>query len=206
MSDNIVDRTEYDTVINILQNINWQKFTNLCESVGTDFNSPQWRFMKAIILEKSLETYSDNKLKYVGEIERGCDFIIPSVNNVKIEMKYTNNVLYPPNKNILRPMCKNITLLNSRGTNTHINLPDNYADYLLIVEQYGAAIISKEKLKNYVVTQGDSLSACIPTNELIIVNNKTNFIPKKQNIDIKKTMMEAITVAINCITDTLDES
>jgi hypothetical protein len=66
----------------------------LCKSIGNDFNSPQWRFLKATILEKAVAKYSNGMLRYVGEEERGCDFMIESLNNVKVEMKYTEECLF----------------------------------------------------------------------------------------------------------------
>ena len=189
----------HDEVLYIMKSINWQRFVNLVASVGADFNSPQWRFMKAVIFETSLEVYSDAQLKYVGEEETGCDFKIPGLNNIKIEMKYTEEALFTASKTIPRDICKSITLLNSKGTNTHANLPEHYADFLLIVERRGAAIIAKEKLKKYVVSNGDSLSVKIPSNELTFVFTPNDVVQPTitTNINIKQTILASINSAIS---------
>ena len=191
--------TLHDDVLRILKSIDWQRFVNLCASVGNDFNSPQWRFMKAVIFETSLEVYSNGKLKYVGEEETGCDFRVPTLNNVKIEMKYTEEALFSGKQTTSRNMCKSITLLNSKGTNTHSNLPEHYADYLLIVERRGAALISKENLKKHVVSNGDSLSAKIPCSELSFVFTPNDVVQPENvtSINIKKTVLAAINSAIS---------
>lgn len=181
-------------VIDILKAINWSRFSRLCSSLGNELNDPQWRFMKAVFLENAVADYSHGMLEYVGDKERGCDFKIPSLANAKIEMKYTEGCLFVPKKTQLRGTTKQITLLNSRGTNTHSNLPEEYADYLLIVEMNGAAVISKEKLKEYVTSHGDSLTAKIPTDQLHIIFKPEDIstVVERKNLDIKQTMMNAI--------------
>jgi hypothetical protein len=191
-----------DDVVTTMKNIKWQKFVNLCETIGSDLNSPQWRFLKAVVLESSLQVYSDGEVKYVGEQEKGKDFVIPSLQNVSIEMKYTDEALYPKNKSTLRKNSKPITLLNSKGTNTHTCLPKHYADYLLIVEKRGAGIISKENLQKHVIVKGDSLSTVVPTDELVMIfEPKDVKPPKKGGADIKKRILDAIQEMIEDIAD-----
>ena len=181
-------------VIDILKATNWQKVHELCVSIGNELNEPQWRFLKAVFLENAVADYSDNMLTYVGDKEKGCDFKITSLDNLKIEMKYTQECLFHSKKLTLRDKTKQITLLNSRGTNTHLKLPEHYADYLLIVEMNGAALISKEDLQQYVSVHGDSLTATIPTDKLHIIYQPTDIImmTEKKNLHIKETMMNTI--------------
>jgi hypothetical protein len=204
-SDSIMSKTappSIDGVVVTLKKIKWQKFVNLCETIGADLNSPQWRFLKAVVLESSLQVYSDGEVKYVGEQEKGKDFVIPSLQNASIEMKYTDEALYPKNKTTPRKNSKSITLLNSKGTNTHTCLPQHYADYLLIVEKRGAGIISKENLQKHVIVKGDSLAAIVPTNELVMIfEPKDVKTPKKGGSDIKKRILDAIQEMIEDIAD-----
>ncbi len=191
---------QLNMVVEILRNVNWRRFSKLCCSLGNELNDQQWRFLKAVFLEKAVAEYSNNMLTYVGNNENGCDFMIPSLNNVKIEMKYTTEALYNAKKTTIRDKCKPITLLNSKGTNTHQNLPDSYSDYLLVVEMRGAGLISKEKLKQYVVSNGDSLSAVIPSCELIpIFEPKDILITEKQDLHIKQQFHEIMSKIINNI-------
>ena len=109
-------------------------------------------------------------------------------------MKYTTECLFSGKELKLRNNTKQITLLNSRGTNTHTNLPDSYSDYLLIVEMNGAALISKEILKQYVKANGDSLTAIIPTDKLNIIYKPSDIkmMTDKKNLRIKETIMNTI--------------
>jgi hypothetical protein len=189
-------------LINILKNINWQKFYELCAYIGNELNDAQWRFLKAVFLENAVARFSNNELIYVGNEEKGCDFIVPSLNNLKIEMKYTVEALFSGKNAVLRKNSKSITLLNSKGTNTHTNLPDSYSDYLLIVEMKGSALISKEKLKQYVISNGDSLTATIPTNELILICTPENIITNLTEIK-KLYIKQQFLQVINNILDTI---
>ena len=199
-----VEPTEISTindaqVVEILKNIDWQKFHNLCSSIGSELNDAQWRFLKAVFLENAVASYSNSQLTYVGNEEVGCDFFITALNNLKIEMKYTTEALFSAKKFTLRKNTKQITLLNSKGTNTHANLPDTYSDYLLVVEMNGAAIISKEKLKKYVTSNGDSLSAIIPTDDMHIIFTPADItmMSEKKKLSIKEKFMSVINEIIN---------
>ena len=189
-------------LIKILKNdVDWGRFSRLCTSLGSALNDPQWRFLKAVFLESAVAQYSSGMLTYVGESERGCDFMVPSL-NLKIEMKYMSEALYPGKKTTMRPNSKEITLMNSKGTNTHDSLPETYADYLLIVEQRGAAIISKENLKKYVKVNGDSLSAKIPTSELTVISQPSDLllggaVAEAVDLKIKEKFGAIITDIIN---------
>ena len=187
-------KKEFTQVVEILQNVGWQRFCDLCTWLGSELNDHQWRFLKAVFLERAVARYSKNKLTYVGR--EGCDFIIGDLNNITVEMKYVSDCLFTSKGLVARKNTKQITLLNSKGTNTHTNLPDKYADYLLIVEMNGAAIISKEKLSMFVSVNGDSLSAIIPANEL-----KYIFTPS----DLQKTTANNPLYIKDKITKLIDE-
>lgn len=187
-------------IINILKSIKWQKFITLVDSIGTELNDRQWRFLKSTVLELGVASYSDGLLIHVGETENGCDFIIPSMNNIKIEMKYQTDVLYPAKGILMREYTKEIKLMNSMGTNTHTDLPLGYADYLLIVDKRGVAIIHKDILKNFLKINGDSISARIQSNQLISIFKPDDIIPSQpRRLDIKKRVLDVILQAIEDI-------
>jgi len=187
-------------IINILKSIKWQRFITLVDSVGSELNDRQWRFLKSTVLELGVASYSDGLLTHVGEIENGCDFIIPSMNNIKIEMKYQTDVLYPSKGIQMREYTKEIKLMNSMGTNTHTDLPIGYADYLLIVDKRGVAVIHKENLKHFLKINGDSISARIPASSLISIFTPDDIIPSEpRRLDIKKRVLDVILEAIEDI-------
>lgn len=188
-------------IVKTFKTFEWKKFTNLCVSIGKELNERQWRFMKAIFLENALSLYSNGKLIYVGDKNNGCDFMYE---NIKIEMKYCEECLFHRKNKTLKNKTKEITLMNSKGTNKHTQLPHEYSDYLLIVEIHGAALISKEVLSQYILIKGDSISAKIPTDKLHIVfspsdmnedidENKT----KDNNLCIKESILKTVLEIIN---------
>ena len=172
-------------LLHILNTVDWQRFHNLCLSIGKDLNDCQWRFLKAVFLEKALATYSNNALTYVGDSEQGCDFIVKKLNNLRIEMKYVEGSLFSGKKLSRKKTTSEIKLMNSNGTNTHLGLPDEYSDYLLIVDLYGAGLISKENLKKYITLSGDGIKAKIPMDILHIIFQPTDIKePNKKDLRI----------------------
>ena len=182
---------EQDNIIKLLKTIDWQRFHNLCVYIGKDLNDPQWRFLKSIFLELSISEYSNNILTYVGNSHQGCDFLL---NNVKIEMKYVEGCLFYTKTQVLKKYTSSIKLINSNGTNKHSELPTTYSDFLLVVDLNGAGLISKERLKKYITSEGDGIKAKIPTNELHIIFKPTDIsqIIDNKNLQIKEIFMEKI--------------
>ena len=186
--------TKTQTLASHLQlNINWQRFVNLAASLGDQLNDAQWRFFKAIVFENSMETYSTGCVKYVGE--EGCDLLVTTdtEKDIRVEMKYTENALFTPKGRTPRAICQNITLMNSKGTNTHKALPAGYADYLLVVGLRGAALVSKATLSRYAKINGDSITAQIPTSEMeFVFTPATVAEPTITQIDLREELAEAV--------------
>jgi hypothetical protein len=184
-------------LLEILKTIDWQKFHNLTSSIGKDLNNRQWRFLKAIVLEKAVESYSNNQLTYIGNLEEGCDFKVTSLNNLRIEMKYVEGCLFSGKKLSQKKTTSEIKLMNSNGTNTHAELPDTYSDYLLIVDLNGAGLISKEILQNYIILGGDGIKAKIPLDKLHIVFQPSDITgTNKKDFRIKENLLKTISKII----------
>lgn len=185
-------------LLEILKTIDWQRFHNLCLSIGKDLNDPQWRFLKAIFLENAIANYSNNELTYVGDSEQGCDFIVKKLNNLRIEMKYVEGCIFSGKKLSQKKTTSEIKLMNSNGTNTHSGLPDTYSDYLLIVDLNGAGLISKDVLKNYIILGGDGIKAKIPIDVLHVIFQPSDIKETiKQDLRIRETFMDTINKIIN---------
>ena len=173
-------------------NVNWQRFVNLAASLGDQLNDAQWRFFKAIVFENSMEAYGTG-VEYVGE--EGCDLLVDTAwaKKIRVEMKYTEHALFTPKGLKPRDKCQAITLMNSKGTNTHKALPANYADYLLIVGLRGAALVDKATLSKYAQINGDSITAQIPTSELeFVFTPDTVDAPTVTEINLREELNEAV--------------
>lgn len=172
--------------------IDWQRFANLCASLGNQLNDAQWRFFKAIVFENSMEVYSDGSVQYLGE--EGCDLAVTIDSQVyRVEMKYTEHALYTAKGQRPRSVSQAITLMNSKGTNTHSTLPNNYADYLLVVGLRAAAVISKTDLSQYIKLNGDSISAQIPTEHMEFVFAPQDITTVKlTDLDLRNELNQAV--------------
>jgi hypothetical protein len=197
---NLPQKVIESNLLHILNNINWQRFHNLCLSIGKDLNEPQWRFLKSIFLENAISNYSNYDLTYVGCSEQGCDFIVKKLNNLRIEMKYVEGCIFSGKKLCQKKTTSEIKLMNSNGTNTHSGLPDTYSDYLLIVDLNGAGLISKEKLKKYIILSGDGIKAKLPIDILHIVFKPSDIKEtNKTDLRIRENFMLTINQIINSV-------
>lgn len=174
--------------------IDWQRFVNLAASLGDQLNDAQWRFFKANVFENSMEAYSAGNVRYVGE--EGCDLIVTedSGKEHRVEMKYTENALFTPKGTVPRALCQSITLMNSKGSNTHKTLPTNYADFLLVVGLRGAALVDKATLSKYAKINGDSITTeKMPTAEMhfVFTPNTVNA-PTVTQINLREELNEAV--------------
>ena len=141
-------------------NTDFDRFFKLVAALGPQMNNAQLRFLKAQILEKSLEIYSNYSLSYVADV--GCDFVIPQLDNTKLEMKFSHNSVFGKTGTL----SKNCTvkLMNSNGSNTHSALPESYSDFLLVVSQRGAIVFDKPTISQHITINGDGIKARIPSN------------------------------------------
>ncbi len=131
------------------ENMDWDKFFSLVDTVGTTLNSPKDRFEKSDLFEISLEIFSNKKIKYVNK--QGADHEIPEL-KIFTEMKFSSSGLYKESKRkglIANPIIKSIRLVNTNGKTKPTALPSTYAPYLLLADCNGAVVIDTETLKKY---------------------------------------------------------
>jgi hypothetical protein len=182
-------------------NVDLGRLARLIAALGPQLNDAQLRFVKALVFEQALEEYSNGKLKYVGL--KGCDTIITDVtlNNgleVRIEVKFSDLALYSTTKLELKETTGGIRLLNSLGTNTHKELPDDYADYLLVIGSRGMELFDKKTVSAYINPNGDGITATIPTNKGVIIADPSIMNPgTQQEVDFIKTFMAFLKTYIN---------
>lgn len=162
--------TSQDVASYLKKNVDFSRFSRLTHALGNQLNDKQLRFLKARILEKSLEIYSNGHLEYIAV--NGCDFLLSKLNNVRLEMKFSENGIFgkrgkmTPNTSII--------LMNSMGSNTYKKLPDDYADFLLYVTKYGAIIFDKATLSQHISANGDGITARLPTQLGTVVADFSN--------------------------------
>ena len=182
----------------IKQNMDFARFARLTRALGNQANSEQLRFFKAVIFERSMETYSQGKLVYVGQ--EGCDLLVPQLNNARVEMKYVEGALYTTSRRQLRENTGGIKLMNSMGTNTHKTLPANYADYLIYIGCQGAMLFDRATLEDHMVAGGDGITANLPTNRGVLLAGPDVMTPGRQEeVDFLGTLMKFVDSYINSV-------
>lgn len=175
-----------DLAVWLQNNVDWNKYVTLVKAIGNELNERKLRFDKSDLLERSLELFSDQNLKYVNK--EGVDHIGPE--GVTIEMKFTDTCLFTRKTKKKKKFVSDLQLMNSRGSSEGRTLPETYAEYLLICDTDSVALISKTDLLPYVTSAGDGLKTTkLPSDMIQYV-----FVPgqyKPQDIAFQKSYLES---------------
>jgi hypothetical protein len=156
-----------DDVVKELKSFNWDKVLEAILSLE-GFNVRQWRFMKAIIVEISIEKYSNSNLVYVDEVHK--DFDWPKY-KISVEAKNHGTCMYKKNGGLKKSY--NILLTNSMGTNNKKTLDkDDISDIILCVYTDGVFIIEKETALKNLVKKGDGFGISISSSDIIQITGR----------------------------------
>jgi hypothetical protein len=103
-------------------------------------------------------------------------------------MKYSSDALHKKKSKKLKPKISSIRLVNTNGNYMATKLPDNYADFLLVVDFNGAVIIDKKTLKKYLKFGTGYIEAKnIPMSEVtMVVSTHSKIDRKKTQVNIKE--------------------
>jgi len=185
--------TKQDVANYLSTNVDWNLMYSLTDTIGKTMNAPKDRFEKSDLLEKALSVFSvDEKIEYINA--PGMDHFYKHF-GVSAEMKYSTNGLYsikkPKTKKIivLKEEVKNIRLENPNSGTLRTELSPTYADFLLLMDINGAAIIDKSTLKKYLNFGPGFVDANnIPINEFAMIFNACNNVTRtvKTNFNYKE--------------------
>ena len=145
-------------IINDLKNFDWQTVLDWANSLE-DFNDAQWRFLKGLIIEKSVAKHADPTFKYVGQVHK--DYVWGK-HNIDVELKSNMTTSMYTKKGKLR---KNYTikLSNSMGTNKKATLsPNDVADIIVVPTENGVFAIDRATAVAYHRTTGDGVEVKVP--------------------------------------------
>lgn len=167
------------TVIHDIQQWNWQTIIDYSNSLD-DFNDSQWRFLKGLIIEKTVEKHSnDPTLAYVGEVHR--DFVW-GLHGLDIELKsnmtasmYTKKGQYRKNYSI--------KLNNSMGTNNHSLRPQDVADIIIVPMSDGVFALDRATVLANHTALGDGVVVRVTADQIVPITG-----PMTQKADYINTL------------------
>ena len=174
-------------IITDIQQWDWQTIIDFSNSLD-DFNDAQWRFLKGLIIEKTVEKHSnDPTLKYVGQIHK--DFVWAR-HGVDIELKsnmtasmYTKKGKYRKNYSI--------KLNNSMGTNTQTLTAQHVADIIIVPMSNGVFALDRATILANHTALGDGVVVKVTADQIVPItgpiNQKTVY-----NNTLKQDIMHAI--------------
>lgn len=170
-------------ILKELQTFNWQTIIEYGLSLD-DLNDRQWRFLKGLVAELTVEKHSQNNLIYVGEDHK--DFDWPSLGKT-VELKSQLSEAMYTSKGRLKTNFT-IKLNNSNGTNKREQLdPAQVCDFILVVRSDGAFVIDREMVIAHARKTGDGFEVRIGAEHITEVSARV--LPKKQ---YQSTIKEAV--------------
>ena len=173
----------------------YQSYTNLMHGLGKQCNDRKDRFDKSDFVEKSLECYSDGRLKWVDE--EGYDNVDTKYGH-KLEVKYMQNSLYIKDKETLKYKTGVYKIKNNLGSSfATIHDP---ADYYLFFQKNAMAILLVAQINSYTKSMSDGIGAQIPTHLLsfvftppdIEIKNTTPFNYKKEKDEMQRNIIRSM--------------
>lgn len=153
-----------DYAKSIRDDLDFNRYANLTNSLGDSLNSRKDRFDKSDIIEQSIEVYSNGRFEWVdleGRDHRDTKY------DVDDEFKYATDVLYTAKMKKPKKVVT-VKVKNSLGKNKGVTI-DDPADYYIIAQQDAMAVISKDDIKPYLKSVPDGIEAHIPFDKLDIV-------------------------------------
>ena len=180
--------------IDLKEDISISDYVNLVYALGSQLNDRKDRFDKSDIIEQSLETYSNGRLKYVDLI--GVDHVDTKY-NYNIEFKYVADGIFTKKKKPKKLI--KVKLKNSLGKYKGTTI-DKPADFYMIGQQDSIGIISWNKIKNFLVAVPDGIEAHIPFDSVdilfypdeVLVNKNIDINYKKQKIEMQNKIIESV--------------
>lgn len=126
----------------LAESINKKRYATLVQSVGDQLNGRKDRFDKSDIIERCLEVYSNERLKWVDD--EGRDFVDTEL-DLDIEFKYEKDMLFTNVRQ--NPRDPNPRLINNLGERNEID-PTELADFFVLGQQDAMGVISKQTIFN----------------------------------------------------------
>jgi len=154
---------------NILQELktfNWQTIIEYGISLN-DLNGRQWRWLKGLTAELTVEKHSKNNLVYVGEDHK--DFDWPRQGKT-VELK---SQLSQPMYTKKGRLTKNFTIKfnNSNGTNKKAQLdPAEVCNLILVVRNNGAFVIDQQTVIDNSYKTGDGFGVKVDADQIVEVS------------------------------------
>jgi hypothetical protein len=180
------------TVLQDLKAFNWPVIVGFGSSLH-EFNERQWRFLKGLIAELTVEKHSGpDGLVYVGADHK--DFDWPK-HNLTVELK---SQFSGPMYGRRGALAKNfaIKLNNSQGTNKKQQLPpEQVADIIIIVRNDGAFALTKQQVLSNYRHSGDGFEVIVTRDQIIELSGRIT-INKIYTTDLKERIRHAIRESI----------
>jgi hypothetical protein len=175
---------------NILQELktfHWQTIIEYGLSLN-DLNGRQWRWLKGLIVELTVEKHSKNNLVYVGEDHKDFDWPRQE-KTVELKSQLSQSMYTKKGR-----LTKNFTikLNNSNGTNKKEQLdPAEVCNLILVVRNNGAFVIDQQTVIDNSYKTGDGFGVKVDADQIVEVSGWIKPITQYQS-KTKENVMDVL--------------
>lgn len=180
-------------MVDYMKSWDWQRVINLGSSLD-ELNDSQWRFLKGLVQELTMERFSGNVLVYVGEAHK--DFDWPSM-GVTVEGKAQSSQKMFTKKGALS---RNFTvkLNNSNGTNHTVLDPAKVCDCVLVIRKDGAFVVDRDTVLRCARPQGDGFILELKSSDITVLAGPLA-VTERHDFHIKEQVINVIKQAISSL-------
>ena len=178
-------------ILRELQTFNWQTIVEYGLSLD-DLNDRQWRFLKGLVAELTVEKHSQNNLVYVGEDHK--DFDWPKTGKT-VELKsQLSGPMYTTKGRLKKTFT--VKLNNSNGTNKKETLdPNEVCDFILVIRSDGAFVIDRQTVIENSHKTGDGFEVKVSADQITEVSGPIGAVVKYQST-IRENVINVIRQSI----------
>lgn len=179
------------TILRDLKQFNWQTIIEYGTALD-ELNDRQWRFIKGLVAELTVEKHAVNGLTYVGRDH--CDYEWPC-HGITVELKSQLSGPMYTKKGQLKANFT-IKLNNSNGTNKRATLnPQDVADVLVVVRSDGAFALDKATVLANSRHGGDGFEVFVLPHQITEISGRITGVTK-HTCNLKQDIMHAIRQSI----------
>ena len=183
-----------NAVLEDLKSFPWRTILHVANGLE-DLNDAQLRFIKGLIIEKTVAHCSNQMLTYIGAVHTDFEWhnrnlLVELKSNVSSSMYYKNNGRGHEKGDIKKQF--QIKLNNSNGTNTKTILtPSDVSDLLIAVYKDGAFVVDKETVIKNSVAGGDGWVLTLKHSDITPITGPIN-IANPTPLNFKQIIYDAV--------------
>lgn len=172
--------------------VDWDKWFRMVNRMSGEMNAETERFNKSRVLEKGLVFCSAGLFTYIDK--KGRDLAFNPEEGVYVEVKGKKGNWFDSTRS--RGGRFRLVNGNSNDAGLYIELPGDYAQYIMFYSEHAVAIGISRELTNFMEHKGTNIDIVVPSHALTLIARKNTELFEEDQINIP-SLSEMLEEAIN---------